>query len=94
MKNSAARIVGVVLYGIVAGFAATTVAVLGPILLALFFLWIFNSLGWKQAQDMATAVISLYIFIVGLGVIIGVTVCIMVWITRFRNTPRPWSGPS
>ena len=94
MKNSTARIVGVVLYGIVAGFAATTVAVLGPILLALFFLWIFNSLGWKQGQDMATAVISLYIFIVGLGVIIGVTVCIRIWITRLRNTPRPWSGPS
>ena len=89
MRNSAGRIVGVVLYGIVAGFAAATLASLGPILFAALFAWIFASMGWKQALGLATGVISLYVFIVGLGLIIGVTVCIRVWITRLRNTPRP-----
>ena len=89
MTHSAAKIVGVIVYGLVAGFAATTVSILGPIFIALFFFWIFNSLGWKQASDMATAVISLYIFIVGLGLTIGIVVCIRVWIIRLRSTPTP-----
>jgi hypothetical protein len=44
--------------------------------------------GLEAGGDMATAVISLYIFIVGLGLTIGI-VCIRVCITRLRSTLAP-----
>jgi hypothetical protein len=91
--NTVGKIVGAILYGLVAGFAATTVTILGPIFLALFFLWIFDSLGWRPGRDLAVSVISGYIFITGLGLMIGVIVCVKVWITRLRSTPIPPARP-
>jgi hypothetical protein len=88
-----AKTVGVILYGLIAGFAATTVTILGPILLAAFFGWIFHSLGWQHAEDAAVTVVSYYIFIVGLGLLVGVFVCLTVWITRLRRTPIPPASP-
>jgi hypothetical protein len=87
--NSAPKIVGIILYGLVAGFAATTLTVLGPIFLALFFVWIFDSLGWRPGRDLAVTVISGYIFVTGLGLMVGLIVCIYVWITRLRSAPTP-----
>jgi len=88
-SNPATKVVGVILYGLVAGFAATTLTILGPMLLALFFLWIFDSLGWRPGRDLAVSVISGYIFITGLGLIVGTVVCVNVWIARLRNAPTP-----
>jgi hypothetical protein len=59
-------------------------------LLALFFLWIFDSLGGQPGRDLAVTVISGYIFITGFGLIVGVFACVYVWITRFRRAPSPW----
>jgi hypothetical protein len=87
--NSAAKVVGIILYGLAAGFAAATLTVLGPIFLALFFVWIFDSLGWQPGRDLAVAVISCYIFIIGFGLIVGVFVCVYVWVTRLRSAPTP-----
>jgi hypothetical protein len=86
-RSSAAKVIGIILYGLVAGFAATTLTILGPMLLALFFLWIFDSLGWQPGRDLAVTVISCYIFIIGFGLIVGVFVCVYVWITRLRKAP-------
>jgi len=93
-SNSATKVVGIILYGLVAGIAATTLTILGPMLLALFFLWIFDSLGWQPGRDLAVTVISCYIFITGLGLIVGVIVCVYVWITRLRNAPTPRARPN
>jgi len=87
--NSATKVVGIILYGLVSGFAATTLTVLGPIFLAAFFVWIFDSLGWQPGSDLAVTVISCYIFIIGFGLIVGVFVCVYVWITRLRSAPTP-----
>ena len=89
-SNSAAKVVGIILYGLVAGFTATTLTILGPMLLALFFLWIFDSLGGQPGRDLAVTVISGYVFITGFGLIVGAFVCVYVWITRFRRAPSPW----
>ena len=86
-RSSAAKVIGIILYGLVAGFAATTLTILGPMLLALFFVWIFDSLGWQPGRDLAVTVISSYIFIIGFGLIVGVFVCVYVWITRLRKAP-------
>jgi hypothetical protein len=87
-SNRATKVIGIILYGLVAGFAATTLTVLGPIFVALFFLWIFDSLVWRPGRDLAVSVISGYIFITGIGLIVGVIVCVNVWITRLRNPPK------
>jgi hypothetical protein len=91
--STVGKTVGVIVYGLVAGFAATTVAVLGPMLLALFFVWIFSSLGWQHARDAAVTVISLYVFITGFGLLLGVFVCLRVCITRLRGAPIPPPSP-
>jgi hypothetical protein len=88
-RTSATKVLGIVVYGLVAGFAATTLTILGPIFLALFFVWIFDSLRWQPGRDLAVTVISSYIFIAGLGLIVGVIVCLYVWITRLRSAPTP-----
>jgi len=49
-RNSAIKVVGIIVYGLVAGFAATVAIVLGPIFLGLLAAWIFNLLGWEQAS--------------------------------------------
>jgi len=88
-RPSAAKLVGIILYGLVAGFATATLTILSPIFLALFFVWVFDSLGWQPGRDLAVTVISCYIFITGLGLIVGVIVCVYVWITRLRSAPTP-----
>ena len=88
-SNGATKVVGIILYGLVAGFAAITLTILGPMLLALFFLWIFDSLGWQPGRDLAVTVISCYIFIIGFGLIVGLIVCVYVWITRLRTSSTP-----
>ena len=92
MRIGVGKLIGVIVYGLVAGFAATTVTILGPILLALFFGWICGSLGWLHAREAAVTVISFYIFIIALGLIVGVIVCLRVWITRLRGKPVPSAG--
>jgi hypothetical protein len=86
-SNSATKVFGIILYGLVAGFAATTLTILGPMLLAVFFVWVFDSLGWRLGRDLAATVISCYFLFIGFGLIVGVIVCVYVWITRLRNPP-------
>lgn len=91
--STVGKTAGAILYGLLAGFAATTVAILGPLLLAWFFVWVFSSLGWQQARDAAVTVISLYVFITGFGILLGVFVCLRVCITRLRGAPVPPASP-
>ena len=79
------KTVGVILYALVAGFAAATTIILGSILLALFFGWLFDSLGWLHARDAAASFISYYIYIIGLGLAVGLLVCFTVCIRRLRS---------
>ncbi len=89
-RNRAPKIVGIVFYGLVAGFAATVAIVLGPIFLGLLAGWIFNQLGWEQASKSVAFSGLYYIYFTGaIGLIVGVIVCLCVWITRLRNAPTP-----
>ena len=89
-RNSAIKVVGIIVYGLVAGFAATVAIVLGPIFLGLLAAWIFNLLGWEQASRSVGFCGLYYIYFTGvIGLIVGVIVCLYVWITRPRNAPTP-----
>jgi hypothetical protein len=86
--NSALKIIGIILYGLVAGFAASVAIVLGPIILGLLAGWIFIHLGWQQAGESVGFSGLYYIYFTGaLGLVVGVIVCFYVWITRLRNAP-------
>jgi hypothetical protein len=86
--NSAVNVAGIIFYGLVAGFAATVVLVLGSIFLGLLAGWIFNYLGWKHAGKSATVggLGSVYFTAIP-GLVVGVAVCVKVWITRLRRAP-------
>jgi hypothetical protein len=87
-RYGALKIVGIIFYGLVAGFAATVAIVLGPIFLGLLAGWIFNQLGWEQATRSVGSSGLYYIYFTGaVGLIVGVIVCLHVWITRLRNAP-------
>jgi hypothetical protein len=89
-RNSATKVVGIILYGLVAGFAATVATVLGPIMLGLLAGWIFSQMRWEQASKIAQATGFYYFYYTGaLGLVAGVIVCFYVWITRLRNAPAP-----
>src|SRR5215470_6103817 len=94
MNGRGRRMIGVILYGLVAGFATTTVIVLGQIFLAFFGVWIFHQLGWEQASNSAAKFGFYYVFFIPLGLILGMTVCLRVWIAGFRNTSRTTSSGS
>ena len=91
-SRNGGRKIGVILYGLVAGFAATTVIVLGQISLAFFGVWVFHQLGWEQASNSAAHFGFYYIFFIPLGIIVGVIVCSCVWIAGFRNTSKTVSN--
>jgi hypothetical protein len=89
-RNGATRVVGIIVYGLVAGFAATTTIVLGPIFLGLLVAWILRSLGWEQASKSPELSGLYYIYFTGaLGLVVGPIVCVYLWITRLRNAPTP-----
>ncbi len=96
--NSFLKTVGAILYGLVAGFAATTVIVLGCIFLGLLAGWVFTSLGWKQLGHSAyVAGLSSVYFTVVIGLIVGLIVWYKVSATRLRQQsarPKPNSFPS
>jgi hypothetical protein len=91
--NNFLKTIGAILYGLVAGFAATVVIVLGCIFLGLLSGWIFDSLGWKQLGDSAlVAGLSSVYFTVIIGLIVGLTVCYKVSTTHLRQQsarPKP-----
>jgi hypothetical protein len=85
-SNSFLKTIGPILYGLVAGFAATVVIVLGCIFLGLLSAWAFNSLGWKQLGDSAlVAGLSSVYFTVVIGLIVGLVVWYKVSTTRLRQ---------
>jgi hypothetical protein len=89
-RNRALKMVGIIFYGFVAVFAATVAIVLGPIFLGLLAGWIFNQLGWEQASKSVAFSGLYYIYFTGaIGLIVGVIVCLCVWITGLRNAPTP-----
>jgi hypothetical protein len=79
---------GIIFYGFLAGSAAATIIVLGPIFLGLFIGWIFNQVGWEQAggSAMVGGLGSVYYTVIP-GLIVGVIVCLRVWITCLRDAP-------
>ena len=89
-SNSATKVVGIILYGLVAGFAVAAVIVVGRVFLGLLASWIFHQLGWEQASGTALFIGFYYIYFTGaIGLITGVIVCFHVWITRLRSAPTP-----
>jgi MFS family permease len=76
-----------VLYGLVAGFAAACVAILGPILFGFVAEWIFRYLGWSWARDLTVNLLSHYAFFVVFGLAVGLTTCLRVWGSRLRREP-------
>ena len=81
------RAFGVVLYGLVAGFASTVVVVLGIIFLGFAASWIFGLFGWDEASRFAEMSGRYYIYYtVPLGILVGLVVCIRVCLRRFRQT--------
>ena len=93
-RSAGVKTIGVIFYGLVAGFAGTTVIVLGQILLAFFGVWFFHRLGWEQASNGAARFGFLYVYFIFVGLVVGIVICLRVWIKGLRNaaTPRP-SGP-
>lgn len=82
--KSALTIIAIILYGLVAGLAATIIIVLGSIFLRLLAARIFSQLGWESAMGVGLRSVY-YTFIPGL--IVGMIVCFKVWISRLRNAP-------
>jgi len=92
-SNSFLKTVGAILYGLVAGFAATVVIVLGSIFLGLLAGWVFTSLGWKQLGDSASVAGLYFIYFTAvIGLIVGLIVWYKVSATRLRQ-PSPRSKP-
>ena len=93
-RSAGVKTVGVILYGLVAGFAGTTVVVLGQILLAFFGVWFFHLLGWQQASNGAARFGFLYVYFIFVGLVAGIVICLRVWIKGLRNASTPpSSGP-
>lgn len=90
---SALKTIGAILYGLVAGFAATVVIVLGCIFLGLLAGLVLSSLGWKQLGDSAVAAgLSSVYFTVVIGLIVGLVVWYRVSAIRLRQQsarPKP-----
>jgi hypothetical protein len=91
--NRFLKTIGAILYGLVAGFAATVVVVLGCIFLGFLVGWIFSFLGWRELGRSATMA-GLYSinFTVPIGFIVGLIVCYTVSISRLRQLsgrPKP-----
>jgi uncharacterized membrane protein len=85
-STSFSKTVEAILYGLVAGFAATMVIVLGCIFLGLLAGWIFTSLGWAQLGHSAyVAGLSSIYFTVVVGLIVGLIVWYKVSATRLRQ---------
>jgi hypothetical protein len=86
--NSALNVVGTIFYGLVAGFAATAVIVLGFVFLGSFACWIFHYLGWMHGGELSLAcgLGSVYYTVIP-GLVIGVIVCAKVWNRRLRSAP-------
>jgi hypothetical protein len=89
MSSTAARTVAIVLYGLVAGFAAACTAILGPILVGFLAERIFHYLGWTRAQGLIVSLLSYYAFLVVFGVAVGLTTCLRVWGRRLRSESDP-----
>jgi hypothetical protein len=83
--NSAPKIGGTILYGLVAGFAATVAIVLGSFFLIFFATWVFRYQGVPNAGELAAAsgLGSVYFTFIP-GFIVGVIVCVKVCAGRLR----------
>jgi MFS family permease len=88
--KSPTKVVAIILYGVVAGFAVTAIIVVGPVFLGLLAGWIFKQIGWEQASRFAEiSGFYFFYFTVVIGVIAGLIICLYVWITRLRSAPTP-----
>ena len=89
MPRETARNVVNVVYALVLGLAAGTLAVLGPVLVALVAAWAFNYIGWNRSRDLAAKIPSYFAFFLIFGVAVGLTTCLRVLGRRFRKDPEP-----
>ena len=75
LTNRFVKTIGAVLYGLVAGCAATVVVVLGCIFLGFLGGWVLSLAGWKEQGGAATMAGLYYIYyIVPVGLIVGIIV--------------------
>jgi len=89
-SNSFLKTIRAILYGLVAGFAATDVIVLGWMFLGFLAGWVFSSLGWKQLGYSATvAGLSLVYFTLPIGITVGVIFFYKLSSTRLRQQSAP-----
>jgi MFS family permease len=87
MADSAPRTILSVLHAVVAGLAAASIAVLGPLVVGFVATWTFNYFGWIRARDLAARIPSYFTVFVVLGVAVGLTTCLRVLGSRFRREP-------
>ena len=80
-----------ILYAIVVGIAAASLATFGPILVAFVAAWVFNSFGWIWLAAAAARIPSHFTFLVVFGVAVGLTTCLRILGRRFRKEPEPRS---
>ena len=86
ITNSPLRAFGYILYGLVAGFAATVVIVIGCVFLGFLASWILKLFGRNQASSFALMSGFYYMnFIAPVGILVGLVVCIRVCLRRFRQ---------
>jgi H+/Cl- antiporter ClcA len=89
MPNQTARNVVNVVYALAVGLAAATLAVLGPVVVALVAAWAFNYIGWNRSRDVAAKIPSYFVFFLIFGVAVGLTTCLRVLGRRVRKEPEP-----
>jgi len=91
MPNDTAKNVAHVVYALVVGLAAASLAIFGPLLVAFVAAWIFNYLGWTWLGAAVARIPSYFSVLVVFGVAVGLTTCLRVLGRRFRKEPEPRS---
>ena len=89
MPNDTAKNVANLIYALVVGLAAASIAVFGPLVVAFVAVWAFNYFGWTRSRDVAAKVPSYFAFFLIFGVAVGLTTCLRVLGRRFRKEREP-----
>lgn len=89
MPNDTAKNVANVVYALVVGLAAASIAVLGPLVVAFVATWAFNYIGWTRSRDVAAKVPAYFAIIIIFGVAVGLTTCLRMLGRRFSKDAQP-----
>jgi len=89
-RNRALKMVGIIFYGLVAGLLPPLPLFSGRSFLDCSRDGFSTKFGWEQAGKSVAFSGLYYIYFTGaIGLIVGVIVCLHVWITRLRNPSTP-----